>query len=66
VDSFCGKLGEVHALGVQIEVVVGGGNIFRRHRRLAGIMHAVNDRYKGHTALSADGSGWRLAKRRPP
>ena len=25
-------------------------------------MHAVNDRYKGHTALSADRSGWRLAK----
>ncbi len=25
-------------------------------------MHAVNDRYKGHTALSADASGWRLEK----
>ncbi len=25
-------------------------------------MHAVNDRYKGHTALSVDGSGWRLVK----
>ena len=23
-------------------------------------MHAVNDRTKGHTALSVDGSGWRL------
>jgi len=25
-------------------------------------MHAVNTRYKGHTALSVDGSGWRLVK----
>ncbi len=25
-------------------------------------MHAVNERYKGHTALSADASGWRLVK----
>ncbi len=25
-------------------------------------MHKVNDRYKGHTALSADESGWRLVK----
>lgn len=25
-------------------------------------MHAVNDRYKGHTALTADKSGWRLLK----
>ena len=25
-------------------------------------MHKVNDRYKGHTALTADESGWRLAK----
>lgn len=25
-------------------------------------MHAVNNRYKGHTALVADESGWRLAK----
>ena len=25
-------------------------------------MHAVNDRYKGHTALSVDESGWRVAK----
>jgi hypothetical protein len=25
-------------------------------------MHAVNDRYKGHTALSVDKSGWRLVK----
>ena len=25
-------------------------------------MHAVSDRYKGHTALSADRSGWRLVK----
>jgi hypothetical protein len=25
-------------------------------------MHAVYDRYKGHTALSVDGSGWGLAK----
>jgi hypothetical protein len=25
-------------------------------------MQAVNDRYKGHTALSADESGWRLAE----
>jgi len=25
-------------------------------------MHKVNDRYQGHTALSADKSGWRLVK----
>jgi hypothetical protein len=25
-------------------------------------MHRVYDRYKGHTALSADASGWRLLK----
>lgn len=25
-------------------------------------MHKVNDRYKGHTALAADKSGWRLTK----
>jgi hypothetical protein len=25
-------------------------------------MHKVNDRYKGHTALTADKSGWRLTK----
>jgi hypothetical protein len=25
-------------------------------------MHALNDRYQGHTALSADASGWRLEK----
>lgn len=25
-------------------------------------MHKVNDRYKGHTALTADASGWRLVK----
>ena len=25
-------------------------------------MHKVYDRYKGHTALSADQSGWRLGK----
>ena len=25
-------------------------------------MHAVYDRYKGHTALTADQSGWRLVK----
>jgi hypothetical protein len=25
-------------------------------------MQAINDRYKGHTVLSVDGSGWRLAK----
>ena len=25
-------------------------------------MHQVNDRYKGHTALTADASGWRLVK----
>ncbi len=25
-------------------------------------MHKVNDRYKGHTALTADKSGWRLVK----
>jgi hypothetical protein len=24
--------------------------------------HAVYDRYKGHTALSVDGSGWRLVE----
>ena len=29
-------------------------------------MHAVNDRYQGHTALVADESGWRLEKNRPP
>ena len=28
-------------------------------------MHAVNDRYRGHRALSADGSGWRLEKQTP-
>lgn len=28
-------------------------------------MHAVNDRYQGHRALSADGSGWRLEKQTP-
>jgi hypothetical protein len=25
-------------------------------------MHAVYSRYKGHTALSVDGSGWRLVE----
>lgn len=25
-------------------------------------MHKVNDRYKGHAALDADKSGWRLVK----
>jgi len=25
-------------------------------------MHAVYNLYKGHTALSVDGSGWRLVK----
>jgi hypothetical protein len=25
-------------------------------------MHAVYDRYKGHTALAAETSGWRLEK----
>jgi hypothetical protein len=25
-------------------------------------MHAVYNRYKGHTALSVDGSGWRLVE----
>ena len=25
-------------------------------------VHATNDRYKGHTALSVDGSGWRLVE----
>ena len=25
-------------------------------------MHKVYDRYKGHTALAADASGWRLAR----
>jgi hypothetical protein len=25
-------------------------------------MHTVYDRYKGHTALTADQSGWRLVK----
>jgi hypothetical protein len=25
-------------------------------------MHKVYDRYKGHTALTADKSGWRLVK----
>ena len=25
-------------------------------------MHEVYDRYKGHTALTADASGWRLVK----
>ena len=28
-------------------------------------MHAVNDRYRGHRALSVDGSGWRLEKQTP-
>jgi hypothetical protein len=27
-----------------------------------GEMHKVYDRYKGHTALTADKSGWRLVK----
>ena len=26
-------------------------------------MHSTYDRYKGHTALTADRSGWRLHKR---
>jgi len=25
-------------------------------------MHAATDRHKGHTALSVDGSGWRLVE----
>ena len=25
-------------------------------------MHTADDRYKGHTALSVDGSGWRLVE----
>jgi hypothetical protein len=25
-------------------------------------MHKVNDRYKGHTGLTADAKGWRLVK----
>ena len=25
-------------------------------------MHKVNDRYKGHTALTADKTGWKLVK----
>jgi hypothetical protein len=25
-------------------------------------MHKVDDRYKGHTGLTADKSGWRLVK----
>ena len=25
-------------------------------------MHKVNDRYKGHTALSVDAAGWRLVR----
>lgn len=28
-------------------------------------MHKVNGRYKGHTGLTADASGWRLVKEMP-
>ena len=28
-------------------------------------MHAVYEKHKGHTALVADASGWRLARARP-
>ena len=28
-------------------------------------MHTLNDRYRGHRALSVDGSGWRLEKQTP-
>jgi len=64
VDSICVKLGEVHALGVQIAVVVGGGNIFRGLSASARGMDRVNADHMGMLATVINGIALRDALER--
>ena len=68
-----GQVGETFAYTLGVQAVLWGtqwtkaGESFRAAHIVGYFdsieaMHQVNDRYKGHTGLTADASGWRLVK----
>ena len=55
IDSICNQIKEVHELGMQVAVVVGGGNIFRGLKASAKGMDRVNADYMGMLATIING-----------
>lgn len=55
IASFCGQIREVHEAGVEIAIVVGGGNIFRGLKASAEGMDRVNADHMGMLATIING-----------
>lgn len=55
IDSICSQIKAVYTLGVQVALVVGGGNIFRGLRASAKGMDRVNADYMGMLATVING-----------
>lgn len=55
IDSICSQIKAVYTLGVQVALVVGGGNIFRGLRASAKGMDRVNADYMGMLATIING-----------
>jgi uridylate kinase len=55
VNSICSQIKEVHDLGVEMSIVVGGGNIFRGLKASAKGMDRVNADYMGMLATIING-----------
>lgn len=55
IDSICNQIKSVHEMGVQVALVVGGGNIFRGLKASAKGMDRVNADYMGMLATIING-----------
>ncbi|MFA6472885.1 MAG: UMP kinase [Candidatus Latescibacterota bacterium] len=55
INSICSQIKEIHELGVEIGIVVGGGNIFRGLKASAKGMDRVNADYMGMLATVING-----------
>ena len=55
MQSICGEIAEVHALGTQIGIVIGGGNIFRGLKGSAQGMDRASADYMGMLATVING-----------
>jgi len=55
IDTFCSQIKEVYNLGVQLAIVVGGGNIFRGLKASAEGMDRVNADHMGMLATVING-----------
>jgi len=55
IDIICNQIREVHDLGVEVAIVVGGGNIFRGLKASAQGMDRVNADYMGMLATIING-----------